>query len=92
MKQELANRLKYDALPRVAVMPYATVEDDPNVLPRHVANLCRRASEIGSVTNKNEALASCWAFQDFASIAALGEQFMNSKICAASAAPHTRAS
>jgi len=64
MKQELANSLKYDPLPRVAVMPYATIENDPYVLPRNVGNLCRCVSEIGSVTNKNEALASRWAFQD----------------------------
>jgi hypothetical protein len=92
MKQELTGGLNNDPVPRVAVVPYATVEEDPYVLPRNVCNLCWCTPEVGSVAHKDEAFARRWAFQDFAGIAALREQFMNAKIRPSGAAPHLRAS
>jgi hypothetical protein len=88
MKQELPNSLNYDPSPPVAVVPYATIEDDPDVLPPNACNLCRRAPEISSFAHKNEALAIRGAGQDFAGIRALREYLPNSKICPAAAAAH----
>ncbi len=92
MKQELPNSLNYDPTLRVTVVPYASIDDDPYVLPRNVCNLCRCASEISSVTHKNEALASRWACHDFAGIRALREHFLNPNVCPAAAAAQARAS